>query len=89
MAAPLPYCAGFIVRLGVTVHKTFIVRFPGAGSGKQDDPSSTQTVSGSGKDNLTRTSLDDGESTIVPERGEPEGESKQPVTVVTAQRQVT
>ena len=72
-------------------------RIPGAGGGKQDEldktksPPTTQTAPGSGKENVARnlfdkTSLDDNEGSFVPERGEPEGESKQPV--VTAQRQV-
>ena len=67
----------------------------GAGGGQQDEddktksPLSTQTTPSGGKENVARnlfdkTDLDDDET--VPVRGEPEGESKQPV--VTAQRQV-
>ena len=72
--------------------------FKGAGSGKQDEEDkaksspSPQTVPvSSSKDNVARSlfdkaNIDDNEASIVPERGEPEGESKQPV--VAAQRQV-
>ena len=60
--------------------------FSGAGGGQQDEedkpksPLSTQTVPGGAKENVARN------DETVPVRGEPEGESKQPV--VTVQRQV-
>ena len=60
--------------------------FSGAGGGQPDEedkpksPLSTPTVPGGGKENVARN------DETVPVRGEPEGESKQPV--VTVQRQV-
>ena len=62
------------------------IHFSGAREGQQDEedkpkcPLSTQTVPGGGKENVARN------DETVPVRGEPEGESKQPV--VTVQRQV-
>ena len=88
---------GYSLRILFLFHYNLFISVPGAGGGKQDEvdktksPLSTQTVPGSDKENVARTlfdktSSDNGEASIVPERGEPEGESKQPV--VTAQRQV-
>lgn len=60
---------------------------------KTKSPVTSQTTPGNGKDSQARhlfdkPSVDDCKPSIVPVRGEPEGESKQPA-VVTVQRQVS